>query len=273
MKRDQGSIRAHYEVERELADRLREAPASERRRLYASIYEELYRRVPDHPQIVRKASAEETARSVRRQMAFLRRYLRAGTVFLEVGAGSCALSIEASRCVAAVYAVDVNDAISARDELPENVRFVLSDGCGVPVPEGSVDVAYSHQLMEHLHPDDALEQLGNVYRTLKAGGVYICATPNRLNGPHDISKYFDTTASGFHLKEYTITEMAGLFERVGFSKVQPVVGGNGVYSAFLLAPLVTLERCLGRMPSRLRRRLAASIAIRPFLGIRIVGHR
>lgn len=273
MKRDPRSIRAHYEVERELAARLRNAPPAERRRLYASIYRELYRRVPDHPQIVRKISAEATARSVRRQMAFLRRYLGPGTVFLEVGAGSCALSIEAAGRVGTVYAVDVSEMISSRDLLPGNVRFVLSDGCSVPVPEGSVDVAYSHQLMEHLHPDDALEQLGNVYRTLKTGGIYICATPNRLNGPHDVSKYFDAVATGFHLKEYTITELAGLFGRVGFSRVQPVIGGNGVYSPFPLFPLSVLERALGRLPAGTRGRLAAALPVRAFLGIRIIGYK
>jgi predicted SAM-dependent methyltransferase len=37
----------------------------------------------------------------------------------------------------------------------------------------SVDLAYSNQLMEHLHPDDASEQLANVYRALKPGGVTV----------------------------------------------------------------------------------------------------
>jgi SAM-dependent methyltransferase len=52
--------------------------------------------------------------------------------------------------------------------------------------------------MEHLHPDDASEQLANVYRALKPGGVYCCVTPNRISGLHDIPVYFDTVSQGLH---------------------------------------------------------------------------
>jgi predicted SAM-dependent methyltransferase len=101
---------------------------------------------------------------------------------------------------------------------------VLSDGVSVPVPPGSVNVAYSYQLMEHLHPEDAFEQLENIYAALAPGGLYICITPNRLSGPHDISYYFDNEATGFHLKEYTTWELSRLFKRAGFSQTSAYVG-------------------------------------------------
>lgn len=44
-------IRAHYEIERDLASRLREAPAAERLALYRTVYKALFARVPDHPQL------------------------------------------------------------------------------------------------------------------------------------------------------------------------------------------------------------------------------
>ena len=100
-----------------------------------------------------------------------------------------------------MYALDVSDEIATRITLPANCKLVLSDGLTVAVPEGSIDVAYSNQLMEHLHPDDAVEQLHNVYRALKPGGAYICITPNALWGPHDVSRRFDREPTGFHLKE------------------------------------------------------------------------
>ena len=62
--------------------------------------------------------------------------------------------------------------------------------------------------MEHLHPDDALEQLQNIYSALVPGGIYLCITPNRLSGPQDVSRDFDMVATGFHLKEYTISELS-----------------------------------------------------------------
>jgi len=60
---------------------------------------------------------------------------------------------------------------------PANFTLIISDGCSIPAQRNSVDVAYSNQLMEHLHPDDALEQVHNVLDVLKPGGVYICITP------------------------------------------------------------------------------------------------
>ena len=56
-------LRLHYEVERELSDRLRAASAEERATLYGEVYDELFRRVEDHPQLVVKASGERLASS------------------------------------------------------------------------------------------------------------------------------------------------------------------------------------------------------------------
>ena len=45
--------RAHYEVETELAARLRNSSREERRNLYTALYDELYEKVPDHPLLTR----------------------------------------------------------------------------------------------------------------------------------------------------------------------------------------------------------------------------
>ena len=46
-------VRAHYEIEKGLAARLRLANREDRKRLYGELYDELYRSVPDHPQLTR----------------------------------------------------------------------------------------------------------------------------------------------------------------------------------------------------------------------------
>ena len=46
MERTAAQIRAHYEIEKELASRLRGASKAERRTLYASLYDELFRAFP-----------------------------------------------------------------------------------------------------------------------------------------------------------------------------------------------------------------------------------
>jgi SAM-dependent methyltransferase len=198
-RRPAALLREHYEVERQLADRLRNATREQRRTLYGPVYDELYQRVPHHPQLTRKSSPELTQAGLVPQLRLLRPYLKPDSVVLEIGPGDCALSIALAKRVRQVYALDVSEKITEQLSAPANFKLILSDGTSVPLPAGSVDVAYSNQLMEHLHPDDAREQLEGIWRALRPGGVYICITPNRVSGPHDISSHFDSIATGFHL--------------------------------------------------------------------------
>lgn len=264
-------IREHYEIEKELASRLRNAAKEARRSLYSALYDELFRRVPNHPQLAQKASPEEKNRAIAWQMKFLKRFLRLGGVFAEVGPGDCALALEAARHAKRVYAIDVSDEITKAAAFPENFELILSDGCAIPVPPGSVQLVYSNQLMEHLHPDDAFEQLENIRRALGPGGIYVCITPNRLAGPHDVSMYFDSVATGFHLKEYTIAEMKALLKRAGFSKVRTYIGAKGLFLRCPVLPLVLCEKILQLLPCTLRRRIAQSAPFRALLNGRFVG--
>ena len=266
-------VRQHYDVEVELASVLRTAPKDQRLQLYARLYDELYRRVPAHPQLTRKLSAGATRAEIDQQMKFLRRFLRPDATYLEIGAGDCALAIEAARLVRKAYALDVSEEVVKNTIFPGNGELVLSDGCSVPVAPGSVDVAYSNQLMEHLHPDDALEQLQNIHRSLADGGLYICITPNRLNGPHDVSKYFDDVAKGFHMKEYTTRELASLFQAVGFRRVTPYLRVLGRHFAVPRWVPALGERLLEMLPVRTGHALATRVPFRWLLGIQLVGRK
>lgn len=271
--RSEAQRREHYEVERELAARLRAAPREERLRLYAALYDELYRRVPHHPQRATPSSAAETARAVRREIAVLRPFLSPTSTFLELGPGACALSLAVSPLVARVWAVDVTDALVPPPPHPPGFAFVRSDGCSVPVPPGSVNVAYSHQVLEHLHPEDALAQLVSTRDALAAGGVYLCVTPNRLSGPHDVSRGFDPVATGFHLKEYTAAELRALLLAAGFARVEAFVGARGRFVRLPVAAVVPCERALQTIPTAFARPLARSAPFRALLGLRLVAFR
>jgi len=189
-------------------------------------------------------------------------------VFLEIGAGDCTTSLAVAEFVKKVYALEVSEEITKSLISPQNFELILFNGCSIPLPAASISIAYSHQVMEHLHPDDALEQLANIHNILMSQGIYICVTPNRLSGPHDISKYFDLVATGFHLKEYTNTELSNLFKQVGFSKVRTYVGAIGIYIRFPLFLLKLLEDLLDRLPRRLSRVMAYLSLL---LNIRLVG--
>jgi SAM-dependent methyltransferase len=264
-------IREHYEIERELADRLRHGTREERRRLYTEVYDELFRRVPLHPQLQKKAAPEDRRRVVRRKLRLLGHYLRPGLRFMELGPGDCALALTVAGSAAAVTAVDVSPDITAGFTPPDNFTLCISDGASVPVPAGSVDLAFSDQLMEHLHPDDAREQLAGVFAALAPGGAYVCITPSRLSGPHDVSQHFDGEATGLHLKEYTIAELVGLFRQVGFDRFHLYAGGKGWYVRIPLWLGLWKEAVAARLPAR--RALARFLPVRAVLGINLVGFR
>lgn len=262
-------LRLHYTVERRLADRLRAATTPEERRaIFATMYDELFRLVPDHPRLLAKQNLQaQRDHGIDWDMAQLKYFLRPGCVFLEIGAGDCELSRRVARQAERVYAVDICD--QTRERLPDNVSLVLSDGRDIAVPEGSVDVAFSDQLMEHLHPDDAAAQLASIQRALKPGGVYVCITPNRLYGPSDISAYFDDVARGFHLREYTVSEVKRVLEQAGFSRVKAFVGARGYFLPCPVWLIEAAERVLDTMPARLRRRIADNKLMRALLGVRV----
>lgn len=266
--RNVARFRHHYEVEKEIAQRLRSATTQERRSLYTAAYDELFARVPEHPQLAdtQRGSRHGDAND---QWLFLRRFVGPDTRLLEIGAGDCALAIRAAASVRSVIAFDVSPTILSCGDAPDNVQRLVTDGIDIPLPDGSVSVAYSSQLMEHLHPEDSREQLTQILRALEPGGVYVCVTPNRLTGPHDVSRYFDDEARGLHLKEYTITELEALFRSVGFRSVRAYVGTRGLFVRIPLGIMRSAERVVSAMSAGRRRAFRDSVFALPLLQVRL----
>jgi SAM-dependent methyltransferase len=255
--RSQGqySAQQHYEVEVELADRLRGASRQERLSgLYSSVYAERLARIPAHPLLVRSQDPVEREQAVRVQVRLLLPFLAPNTAFMEVGPGDCWLALAVAARVKTVYAVDVTDSLVGSFQFPSNFHFVASDGVTIGLPPETIDLAYSNQVLEHLHPDDANEHVRAVHRTLAPGGKFICVTPNRLSGPWDISRHFGETANGLHLKEYTVWELVDLLRASGFT-----VNLIATYHGRHLLPHVPeglvrrLEKALEGLPPGVRR--------------------
>ena len=265
------NIRQHYIIERELADRLRHSSREERcAGLYAAVYNELFRRVPDHPQIARKSNPAAQAVHAFRELPLVARFIGPGTNYLEIGAGDCRMALDVAVKVNHVYAIDVSDEITKQIETPANFELIISDGISIPVPAGSIDFAYSNNLMEHLHPDDAESQLENIFTALRPGGAYLCITPNRLLGPTDISSYFDDEPTGFHLKEYTNRELREMFRRIGFTKCKALLTYKGFVIPILLpiSPFCVFEHLIELLPRKLRRQLGKKLGAVRFVGFK-----
>lgn len=236
--------------------------------LYVTLYDEFNQRVPIYTELAQEQSAHDATTLSSPQWRFLRRFLHKDTVFLELGAGTCAISLAAAQHVKKVFALEVSQEITRHVKSSENFELVLFDGFAIPLPAESITVAFSDQVIEHIHPDDTLEQLTNIHSVLANRGIYICITPNRLNGPHDISRYFDVVATGFHLREYTNSELSDLFKQAGFSKVKAYVGIPAIYVRFPLVVLRLQEGLLNHLPRKLSKPLARMSLTRC---IRLVG--
>jgi ubiquinone/menaquinone biosynthesis C-methylase UbiE len=266
--RSEDRLRAHYVLERRLARRLRNAPSTERPYIYTKVYNELFGELVDHPQ---KVAGDDVVRErrVRRLSGYLRPFLSRDQQFLEIGCGDALLSMMVAAQVGHAYALDVTDVLIEQSSVPKNLSFLKTTGTEIPLDASSIDFAVSDQLMEHLHPDDAQAQLAEIFRVLKPGGAYLCMTPNRVTGPHDVSHYFDYEATGFHLQEYDSAAILALFRAVGFRRVKFVIP---IIRCPMPRPLVrSLEKVLLAMPRNIRAWASRRRAIGVLVGLNIVG--
>lgn len=242
---------AHYELERRLAKQLLDASPASRGSTYNKVYSQLFRSLPDHPQRVKRSVVSNKIQR-EQQLRELEPLLRRGKSFLEIGCGDALLSMLAAKYIERVWAVDVTSDLIDFGSLPGNVSFLQTDGVSLNLQSSSIDVAYSNQLLEHLHPDDALAQLKEVYRVLSPGGLYRITTPNRWTGPHDVSVYVDWHASGFHLKEYDCGSISKALSDAGFTRVRFRVAVRGVEFGLPSSILRGIEVALATMPRALR---------------------
>jgi 2-polyprenyl-3-methyl-5-hydroxy-6-metoxy-1,4-benzoquinol methylase len=93
----------------------------------------------------------------------------------------------------------------------------------------SFDKVISIDVIEHLHPEDARDHLEQAYQVLKPDGCYIVVTPNRINGPHDVTQeVFPTSrkAMGFHLNETTYSDLTRQMSVMGYRKFKSFLALN-----------------------------------------------
>jgi SAM-dependent methyltransferase len=244
-------LRQQFDVERELARRLRDAV--ETRGMYSDVYDELLRRVPHHPALTQKSDEGARSALVALQLRLLEPFLVSRPRFLEVGGGNCALPIALSRRLPRVIAIEaVHEILEGPDAT--NVELIVSDTPPYALPDACVDLAFSSHFIEHLRSQDALRHLHEVRRLLAPEGRYLCVTPNRLWGPHDVSRYFTDAPEGLHLHEYTHNELLRLMKRAGFRRVRVIAGLGRLDSLLPHLGTRVIEGFLAVAPVGVRRR-------------------
>lgn len=250
----------HYQIEKEIAGRLKKADRDERRRIYAGMYAELFTRVPDHPRLTGvRDPAARTAHN-RKKLALVERFVNPETVFVEIAPGDCTFAYLVCGRVRTVIGVDISDQSAKTLAAPDNFTLRVYDGSRLDLADGCADVVFSDQFIEHLHPDEANLHFQLVHKLLKPGGSYIFRTPHAFHGPFDISAYFSDVAEGFHLKEWTYGELKSRLREVGFTNWRGGLKRRGRYHELPVGLFAGYEKMIGWLPHPARR-----IAARAFL--------
>jgi ubiquinone/menaquinone biosynthesis C-methylase UbiE len=128
---------------------------------------------------------------------FLQRYVRAEDTVLDLacGLGEFSRHIRAARRIA----VDLN--ASARRLLPDVVEFHAGPAHDLSfLPDGTVDLAFSSNFLEHLPDKAAIDAvLRDVRRVLKPGGRYVVIQPNVRYAYREYWDFYDHHTPLSHL--------------------------------------------------------------------------
>lgn len=262
-------IKRHYEVEKSIAGKLKRAKREERKAIFSVMYDELFAKVTDHPRLSKRENEQKVRASNRQKLPLVKKYLSDFTVFLEFGSGGCHFASEVCKHVKQVYAVDISDQRGELFNAAPNFELIVYDGYNLDMEDSSVDVVFSDQLIEHLFDGDVEDHFKLVKRILRDKGLYIFRSPHAFFGPQDISKYFSDEPEGFHLKEWTYSEIEKILKKLNFTSWQGLWRVNRKmikkYVKFPFCYFITVEAVLKHLSKKPQR-----IISRGFLPVKMV---
>jgi ubiquinone/menaquinone biosynthesis C-methylase UbiE len=153
-------------------------------------------------------------------------YFDASSTVLDLGCGSGRVARYIAPFCATLWAVDASTRMLefAKDRLGafHNVRYAKCDDVTIPdVPTGSVDLAYSLLVLQHLEREDAFLLLRELRRVTKPTGVVVVTFPNLLSDTYlqAFVTYATTheTSNPARARIYTPQEVERILPEAGFS--------------------------------------------------------
>lgn len=120
-----------------------------------------------------------------------------------------------------VNGCDVNKIYDSSKVLEMDVVEALNK-----LENNSVDIFYWNDVLEHILDDEIEIVMSLIRQKLRIGGIVITITPNRLTGPHDISRLYEplgTKSKGFHFQEYSFAEVLTLMKNYKLKSCNTVI--------------------------------------------------
>jgi SAM-dependent methyltransferase len=252
-----------FEIERAFHDAiLRETDAPKRQAMYKDVY----------ASVLPLYSANTTSSCPPPSKDYLVQLFRReldGKSVLEVGCGQGTFLRAAERLLNCQRLVGIDVAASQDVCADSQVKFIQGDIVDFSV-DTPFDVVFSDNVIEHLAAADLPMHLNAVRRALRNGGLFIIIVPNRLFGPHDVTRIKDVSYSnriasqGTHLNEMTYSELIPILRSHAFAEFRfpwmilnrrlPGLCGKPALAAFverivlLLRPLYRLRGVSRWMP-------------------------
>jgi len=176
-------------------------------------------------------SIEQYVEYLRHFMAYkyAKKFVKGKSV-LEIGCGMGYGANYLSKFVSNIIAIDISKKCVMHCHTKhkiEKLNFLQASGLSVPLKDGSIDVALSFQVIEHIEPKKVKDYLSEVKRVLRDGGVFIVSTPNKKLRLLSFQKPWNPE----HKKEYDYKEfkkmLGNVFEEV---KVYGLKGSEEIQS-------------------------------------------
>lgn len=217
----------HYETEKQYARQILETPkgSEERRVLFQQAYSDVIGNIIEQYQ-PGGGETNYTDTVVAIVKSLLPSSRKRSAKIFDLGCGSGHLLIALVKDGYDVYGIDVSEASIEEAKLdlsPFDKSDRVRHGDILDYdPPAKFDVIVMDNVIEHLVPDETPDILAKCYEMLDHEGYLVVLTPHSFSGPHDVSKYFvpfGAKAEGFHLKEFSFTDMNQFLSNAGFQEV------------------------------------------------------
>ncbi len=132
------------------------------------------------------------------------------------------------------------------------LTVVQSEADALPFSDGSVDVVFSSELIEHIPREKGEKMIEEFYRILRPGGKVVLTTPNYYSLWPAIEELWSRTGPidyrKIHITHYTRKKITNLFRENGFQKMR-------VKTFFLISPFLCFVPVLAKWVSVIENKL------------------